>query len=234
MTSAYDEVLRHYEPVDRSRKPHVRAGHRVQDVLRAARRSSALNPKQRKTCPVCLGLPGCIASGQRGGNRVDDQDRPSRSTAPSPRGVASPARNYFYPDMPRTSRPRSTTSRLCVEGLSRTIEVDGPRQCGSGIETGFILERRQPGKNTHVGWGDRTHFHGADYSLVDYNRAGIPAGRDRHQNRSSVPAGWPPIVARTYVTELRENPAQPWGVSDVRMEQGSLRCDGQHVAQSSG
>ena len=78
------------------------------------------------------------------------------------------------------------------------------------------------GKNTHVG-GATGRIHGADYSLVDFNRAGIPLIEIVTKPVPGTGA-LAPEVARVYVTELREI-LRTLGVSDVRMEQGSLRCD---------
>ena len=78
------------------------------------------------------------------------------------------------------------------------------------------------GKNTHVG-GATGRIHGADYSLVDYNRAGIPLVEIVTKPVPGTGA-LAPEVARAYVTELRDI-LRTLGVSDVRMEQGSLRCD---------
>ena len=77
------------------------------------------------------------------------------------------------------------------------------------------------GKNTHVGTSGR--IHGADYSLVDYNRAGIPLVEIVTKPVPGTGA-LAPEVAKAYVTELRDI-LRTLGVSDVRMEQGSLRCD---------
>src|SRR5439155_17496552 len=77
------------------------------------------------------------------------------------------------------------------------------------------------GKNTHVGTSGR--IHGAEYSLVDFNRAGIPLVEIVTKPVPGTGA-LAPEVARAYVTELR-NILRTLGVSDVRMEQGSLRCD---------
>ena len=77
------------------------------------------------------------------------------------------------------------------------------------------------GKNTHVGTSGR--IHGADYSLVDYNRAGIPLIEIVTKPVPGTGA-LAPEVAKAYVTELRDI-LRTLGVSDVRMEQGSLRCD---------
>src|SRR5262249_46482177 len=77
------------------------------------------------------------------------------------------------------------------------------------------------GKNTHVGTSGR--IHGAEYSLVDYNRAGIPLVEIVTKPVPGTGA-MAPEVARAYVTELRDI-LRTLDVSDVRMEQGSLRCD---------
>src|SRR5690606_39690979 len=78
------------------------------------------------------------------------------------------------------------------------------------------------GKSLHVG-GATGRIHGAEYSLVDYNRAGIPLVEI--VTRPIVATGdKAPLVARAYATELREL-VRALGVSDVRMEHGSMRCD---------
>jgi aspartyl-tRNA(Asn)/glutamyl-tRNA(Gln) amidotransferase subunit B len=78
------------------------------------------------------------------------------------------------------------------------------------------------GKTLHVG-GATGRIHGADYSLVDYNRAGIPL-MEIVTKPIEGSGALAPTVARAYVTELRDI-VRGLGVSDVRMEQGSLRCD---------
>jgi aspartyl-tRNA(Asn)/glutamyl-tRNA(Gln) amidotransferase subunit B len=78
------------------------------------------------------------------------------------------------------------------------------------------------GKSLHVG-GATGRIHGADYSLVDYNRAGIPLVEIVTKPITGTGA-LAPLVARAYVTELRDV-LRSLGVSDVRMEEGSLRCD---------
>ena len=79
------------------------------------------------------------------------------------------------------------------------------------------------GKSLHVG-GATGRIHGAEYSLVDYNRAGIPLIEIVTQARRRAPAHRAPEVAKAYVGALRDL-LRGLGVSDVRMEQGSLRCD---------
>ena len=78
------------------------------------------------------------------------------------------------------------------------------------------------GKSLHVG-GSTGRIHGADYSLVDYNRAGIPLIEIVTKPITGTGAA-APLVAKAYVAQLRDL-LLALGVSDVRMEQGSLRCD---------
>ena len=89
-----------------------------------------------------------------------------------------------------------------------------------GIERVHLEE--DTGKSLHVG-GATGRIHGAEYSLVDYNRAGIPLVEIVTKPIEGTGAD-APVVARAYVTELRDL-LRSLGVSDVRMEEGSLRCD---------
>src|SRR4029079_9346874 len=116
----------------------------------------------------------------------------------------------------------------------QTSQYDEPIDSGGfldvELEDGTIfrveIERahmeEDTGKSLHVG-GATGRIHGADYSLVDYNRAGIPL--IEIVTRPITGAGERgPEVARAYVAALRDL-LRALGVSDVRMEQGSLRCD---------
>jgi aspartyl-tRNA(Asn)/glutamyl-tRNA(Gln) amidotransferase subunit B len=131
-------------------------------------------------------------------------------------------KNYFYPDMPKDYQISQYDEPLCSDGwLDVTVETDdGPRVFRVEIERVHMEE--DTGKLTHAG-GATGRIHGADYSLVDYNRAGIPL--IEIVTKPIVGAGaLAPLVARAYVTELRDL-MRALGVSDVRMEEGSLRCD---------
>ena len=90
------------------------------------------------------------------------------------------------------------------------------------VEIERVHLEEDTGKNTHVG-GATGRIHGADYSLVDFNRAGIPLVEIVTKPVPGLGA-LAPEVAKAYVTELRDI-LRTLGVSDVRMEQGSLRCD---------
>ena len=120
--------------------------------------------------------------------------------------------------MPKNYQISQYDEPLCFDGYV-DVELDG-RTVRIEIERVHLEE--DTGKSTHMG-GATGRIHGADYSIVDYNRAGIPLveivtkpipGTDRLA----------PEVAKAYVTELREI-MRSLGVSDVRMEEGSLRCD---------
>jgi aspartyl-tRNA(Asn)/glutamyl-tRNA(Gln) amidotransferase subunit B len=174
-----------------------------------------------QVCPTCLGLPGsmpvvnakavesAIRIGLALNARIADWCRFAR-------------KNYFYPDMPKNFQTSQYDEPICFDGWM-DVEIDGP----DGPETVRVeIERahmeEDTGKSLHVG-GATGRIHGADHSLVDYNRAGIPlieiVTRPVIGTREKAP-----LVARAYVAQLREV-LLGLGVSDVRMEQGSLRCD---------
>ena len=118
-------------------------------------------------------------------------------------------KNYFYPDMPKDFQTSQYDAPICVDGY---LEVDGAH---IRIERAHMEE--DTGKTTHVGGGGR--IHDADHSLVDYNRAGVPLMEivSRPDIRSAE-------QAKGYVTELRAV-LEAIGVSDVKMEEGSMRVD---------
>src|SRR3954454_8362696 len=107
---------------------------------------------------------------------------------------------------------------LCIDGAI-DVEVDGESY---RIEIERVHLEEDTGKTTHVG-GATGRIHGADHSLVDYNRAGIPLVEIVTRPIPGTGAK-APDVARAYVTELRDI-LLALGVSEVRMEQGNLRCD---------
>jgi aspartyl-tRNA(Asn)/glutamyl-tRNA(Gln) amidotransferase subunit B len=127
-------------------------------------------------------------------------------------------KNYFYPDLAKDYQISQYDEPTSFEG-SLDVVLDDGTTVTIGIERAHIEE--DAGKNTHVGGSGG--IQGADYSLVDYNRAGIPL--IEIVTRPIMGAGEKaPAVARAYVAHLREL-LLGLGVSDVRMDQGSLRCD---------
>jgi len=125
--------------------------------------------------------------------------------------------------MPKNFQISQYDEPLCVDGWLDVLIEEGHgehRTVRVGIERVHLEE--DTGKSLHVG-GVTGRIHGADYSLVDYNRAGIPLVEIVTKVIEGTGAE-APIVARAYVTELRDL-VRSLGVSDVRMEEGSLRCD---------
>jgi aspartyl-tRNA(Asn)/glutamyl-tRNA(Gln) amidotransferase subunit B len=169
------------------------------------------------TCPVCLGLPGALPV-------VNAQAIEStiRIGLALHCDIASWCRfarkNYFYPDMPKNFQTSQYDEPLCSDGYL-DVDVQG-EVVRIPIERVHLEE--DTGKSLHVG-GSTGRIHGASHSLVDYNRAGIPLVEI--VTKPVVGTGrLPAEVAKAYVTELRDV-LRGLGVSDVRMEQGSLRCD---------
>jgi aspartyl-tRNA(Asn)/glutamyl-tRNA(Gln) amidotransferase subunit B len=124
--------------------------------------------------------------------------------------------------MPKNFQTSQYDEPICVNGyLDVTVDTEeGPRDFRIEIERVHMEE--DTGKSLHMG-GSTGRIHGADYSLLDYNRAGIPLV----EIVTKVVTGtgkYAPEVARAYVSELRDI-LRGLGVSDVKMEQGSLRCD---------
>jgi aspartyl-tRNA(Asn)/glutamyl-tRNA(Gln) amidotransferase subunit B len=174
-----------------------------------------------QTCPVCLGLPGAlpVVNAKAIESTILIGLALNCSIAPYSRFAR---KNYFYPDMPKNFQTSQYDEPICINGyLDVEIETDeGPRVFRVDIERVHMEE--DTGKSLHVG-GLTGRIHGAEYSLLDYNRAGIPLVEI--VTRIVPGTGkYAPQVARAYVTELRDI-LRSLGVSDVKMEQGSLRCD---------
>ncbi|MDP8977800.1 MAG: Asp-tRNA(Asn)/Glu-tRNA(Gln) amidotransferase subunit GatB [Actinomycetota bacterium] len=165
-----------------------------------------------RTCSVCLGQPGSlpvvnavaveygIRLGLALGCRIAPDSRFHR-------------KNYFYPDMPKNYQISQYDVPLCVGGELELATEAGRRHVGI---TRVHMEE-DTGKSSHVGPGGR--IHGADHSLVDYNRAGIPL-----LEVVSEPDLRSAEEARAYLTELRAI-VRTLGISDAKLEEGSLRCD---------
>jgi aspartyl-tRNA(Asn)/glutamyl-tRNA(Gln) amidotransferase subunit B len=210
---SYDEVLSRYEPVW-GLETHVELG-TVSKMFCGCSTEFGAEPNTH-TCPVCLGLPGALPVV----NEVAIESTIKIGLALNC-SIAAWGRfarkNYFYPDMPKNYQISQYDEPLCVDGYV-DVEVDG-QSFRVGIERVHMEE--DTGKNTHVGTSGR--IHGAEYSLVDFNRAGIPL---IEIVTKPVPGcgRLAPEVAKAYTTALRDI-LRTLGVSDVRMEQGSLRCD---------
>ena len=217
-TMPFDEAIEVFEPV-LGLETHVELGTNSKMFCSCA--TAFGSDANTQVCPVCLGLPGSMPVVN--GAAVESTIRMGLALNCSIAEWCRFARkNYFYPDMPKDYQISQYDEPLCFDGyLDVTVETDdGPREFRVEIERVHMEE--DTGKLTHAG-GATGRIHGADYSLVDYNRAGIPL--IEIVTRPIVGAGaLAPLVAKAYVTELRDL-MRALGVSDVRMEEGSLRCD---------
>ena len=168
------------------------------------------------TCPVCLGLPGSLPV--INGKAVESAIRIGLALNCSIASWCRMARkNYFYPDMTKNFQTSQYDEPIAFDGYV-DLEVDGETY---RVEVERAHMEEDAGKATHVGGSGR--ITGADYSLIDYNRAGVPL--IEIVTKPILGTGdKAPQVARAYVAHLREL-VKALGVSDARMEQGSLRCD---------
>jgi aspartyl-tRNA(Asn)/glutamyl-tRNA(Gln) amidotransferase subunit B len=170
-----------------------------------------------QTCPVCLGLPGSLPVVN--GAAVESAIRIGLALGCEIAPWCRFARkNYFYPDMTKDFQTSQYDEPIAYNGQV-TVEVDG-------VEYVIEIERahmeEDAGKLLHIG-GATGRIQGADYSLLDYNRAGVPLIEIVTKPIRGTGAK-APEVAKAYVSFLRDM-LRSLGVSDVRMEQGSLRCD---------
>ena len=174
-----------------------------------------------QTCPVCLGLPGSLPVVNK---RAIESTiliglALNCSIAPFSRFAR---KNYFYPDMPKNFQTSQYDEPICVNGyLDVDIETDEGNKTFR-VEIERVHMEEDTGKSLHVG-GATGRIHGADYSLLDYNRAGIPLVEIVTKIVPNT-GKYAPQVARAYVATLRDI-LRSLKVSDVKMEQGSLRCD---------
>jgi aspartyl-tRNA(Asn)/glutamyl-tRNA(Gln) amidotransferase subunit B len=170
------------------------------------------------TCPTCLGLPGglpqvnrkAIESSIRLGLALDCTIAESSRFA---------RKNYFYPDTAKNFQTSQYDEPIAFEG-SLTIELESGRLVTVEIERAHMEE--DAGKLTHKG-GATGRIQGADYSLVDYNRGGVPLVEIVTKMIEGGEADSPEI-GRTYVAAIREI-VKALGVSNARMEEGNVRCD---------
>jgi len=169
-------------------------------------------PPNTNVCPVCLGHPGSLPVPNEKAIEYIVRVGVALDCTIAPRSLFH-RKNYFYPDMPKNFQISQYDLPICVGG-HLDLEVDAATR-RIGITRVHMEE--DTGKTTHAGTTGRIAQ--AEYALVDYNRAGIPL-----VEVVSEPDIRSPEEARVFLTELRAI-LQALGVSDVRMEEGSFRCD---------
>ncbi|GGO92986.1 aspartyl/glutamyl-tRNA(Asn/Gln) amidotransferase subunit B [Wenjunlia tyrosinilytica] len=211
---SYEDALASYDPV-MGLEVHVELGTNTKMFCGCATTFGAEPNSQ--VCPTCLGLPGslpvvnatAVESAVRIGLALNCEIAEWCRFA---------RKNYFYPDMPKNFQTSQYDEPIAFNGYL-DVEVDG-ETFRVEIERAHMEE--DTGKSTHVG-GATGRIHGADHSLLDYNRAGIPL--IEIVTKPIEGAGErAPEVAKAYVAELREL-IRALGVSEARMELGQMRCD---------
>ncbi|MET7283059.1 Asp-tRNA(Asn)/Glu-tRNA(Gln) amidotransferase subunit GatB [Kribbella sp. NPDC005582] len=174
-------------------------------------------PPNTQTCPVCLGLPGALPVVNRRG--VESAIKIGLAlNCEIAEWCRFARKNYFYPDMPKNFQTSQYDEPIAFNGWTEVV-VDGETY---RIEIERAHMEEDTGKSTHVG-GATGRIQGASHSLVDYNRAGIPL-IEIVTKTIEVPPAKAAAVARAFVSQLRDL-LLALDVSDVRMDQGSLRCD---------
>ena len=159
--------------------------------------------------PVTLGLPGALPVLNR--QAVELAMRLGLALNCRVQKSTFARKNYFYPDMPKAYQISQYEEPITADGW-----LDLPDGYRVGIERGHLEE--DTGKSTHVG-GAGGRIHGSDYSLIDFNRAGVPL-----VEIVSRPDIRHPDQAKAYATELRAI-LVAIGASDAKMEEGSMRVD---------
>ncbi|CAM3017069.1 Asp-tRNA(Asn)/Glu-tRNA(Gln) amidotransferase subunit GatB [Skermania piniformis] len=171
-----------------------------------------------QVCPVCLGLPGSLPVVNQAAVESAIRIGLALNCDITPWGRFA-RKNYFYPDQPKNYQISQYDEPIATNGYLEVPLLDGS---AFRVEIERAHMEEDTGKSLHVG-GATGRIHGASHSLLDYNRAGVPL--IEIVTKPITGAGeQAPEVARAYVTALRDL-LLGLGVSDVRMEQGSLRCD---------
>ncbi|CCK61117.1 Asp-tRNA(Asn)/Glu-tRNA(Gln) amidotransferase subunit GatB [Mycobacterium canetti] len=211
----YNEVVAHFQPV-LGLEVHVELSTATKMFCGCATTFGA--EPNTQVCPVCLGLPGslpvlnraAVESAIRIGLALNCEIVPWCRFA---------RKNYFYPDMPKNYQISQYDEPIAINGY-----LDAPLDDGTTwrVEIERAHMEEDTGKLTHVG-SETGRIHGATGSLIDYNRAGVPLIEIVTKPIEGAGARAPQI-ARAYVTALRDL-LRALDVSDVRMDQGSMRCD---------
>ena len=211
----YDDVVARYDPV-LGLEVHVELSTATKMFCGCANRFGA--EPNTQVCPVCLGLPGSLPVL----NQVAVESAMRIGLALNCEIVSwcrFARKNYFYPDMPKNYQISQYDEPIAINGYL-DVPLDDGTTWRIDIERAHMEE--DTGKLTHLG-SDTGRIEGATTSLIDYNRAGVPLIEIVTKPIEGT-GERAPEIARAYVTALRDM-LRALGVSDVRMDQGSMRCD---------
>ena len=211
----YADVLATFEPV-LGMEVHVELGTATKMFCGCPTTFGA--EPNTQVCPVCLGLPGSLPVVNEAAVESAVRIGLALNCSITPWGRFA-RKNYFYPDQPKNYQISQYDEPIATDGY-----LDVPLDDGSTfrVEIERAHMEEDTGKSLHVG-GATGRIHGASHSLLDYNRAGVPLIEIVTKPVTGT-GERAPEVARAYVTALRDL-LKALGVSDVKMEQGSLRCD---------
>ncbi|MCI2958171.1 Asp-tRNA(Asn)/Glu-tRNA(Gln) amidotransferase subunit GatB [Agromyces atrinae] len=211
----FDRALELFEPVI-GLEVHVELNTKTK-MFSAAPNDFGSDPNTNVT-PTCLGLPGSlpVVNGQAVRYSISLGLALGCSIAPSSRFAR---KNYFYPDLAKNYQISQYDEPIAFDG-SVEVELADGRAFEIPIERAHMEE--DAGKLTHVG-GSTGRIQGAEYSLVDYNRAGVPLVEIVTRPIFGA-EGDAPELAKAYVATIRDI-VLALGISDAKMERGNLRCD---------
>ncbi|ASR34656.1 aspartyl/glutamyl-tRNA amidotransferase subunit B [Prauserella marina] len=211
----YDEVIERFDPV-LGLEVHVELSTNTKMFCGCANLFGG--EPNTHVCPTCLGLPGSLPVVN--GKAVESAIRIGLAlNCEIAEWCRFARKNYFYPDMPKNFQTSQYDEPIAFEGHLDVVLDDG-EVVRVDIERAHMEE--DTGKSLHVG-GATGRIHGAEHSLLDYNRAGVPLIEIVTKPITGM-GERAPEVARAYVAALRDL-LRAMDVSDVRMDQGSLRCD---------
>lgn len=169
-------------------------------------------------CPICIGLPGSLPAVNKRAIESSISIGLALGCDIAPTGRFA-RKNYFYPDLAKNFQTSQYDEPIAHDG-ALTVEVPSGKTFTVQIERAHMEE--DAGKLTHVG-GSTGRIQGAEYSLVDYNRAGVPLVEIVTRPVFGAGAEAPELAA-AYVRSIREI-VKSLGVSDAKMERGNVRCD---------
>ncbi|WP_296182088.1 Asp-tRNA(Asn)/Glu-tRNA(Gln) amidotransferase subunit GatB [uncultured Mobiluncus sp.] len=212
---SYEKATERFDPV-LGLEVHVELGTKTK-MFDAAPNAFGGDPNTYIT-PVSLGLPGCLPVVNK--RAVEYAIRIGLALNCQIAEYCRFARkNYFYPDLTKAFQTSQYDEPICYDGWL-DVELEDGSVYRVEIERAHMEE--DAGKNTHIG-GEDGRIQGADHSLVDYNRAGVPLVEIVTKPITGT-GDRAPEVAAAYVRTLRDI-FRAIGVSEARMERGNVRAD---------